>query len=219
MINEKPSTFPVRDGLLPLPSTRVSAMKIQLNLASPDPEALLARLRFGLERATERLEIEILGPGIIVHDTALLLYDELISRPVGLRIHANARTCLLDGALLLWLAADTREIRRDAWIQLSKIPSMPDLSCSWENALPEGFKPTLLIEEETPADTDLRMIAWYLSKWLPIHEIAGLRIFRDDLAEFGLIRNESAQLEFDFLPVSGVSSMPANPLQVQSCTL
>lgn len=215
MISRKLSASPGSEALFPKTSSRASSMKIQLNFANTDPEALLARLRFGLEQTTERLEIEILGPGIILHDTALLLYDELLSRSAGLHVHANARTCLFDGALLLWLAADTREIRRDAWIQLSKIPRRPDLPASWQ-APPEGFKSSLLIDEETPAETDLRMITWHLSKWLPIYEIAGLRIFRDELAELGLIKGESAQLEFESLLVSGMPLGSSDPLQIKT---
>lgn len=193
-------------------------MKILLNLANADPEALLARIRHGLQQATERLEMEILGPGLLLNDTALLLYDELCSRPSGLHIHANARTSLFDGAILLWLAADTREIRRDAWVQLSKIPSLPSRPSSWEGDCADDFKSALLIDEETPVETDLRTIAWHVSKWIPAYEIAGLRIFRDDLAEFGLIRSESAQLEFDSLFDNEMSFASGDPFRIPACT-
>lgn len=172
-------------------------MKIQLNLTLTDPEVLLARLREGFRLARQSLEIEILGPGIIVHDTALLLFDEIQKRPVGLRLHANARSCLFDGAILLWLAADTREIRSDAWIQFTSLP--PGSAPMVFLGKAPHLGPALSAEAETPAGTDLRSIAAHLARWLPVHEIAGLRIFPLDLADFGLIPDPSGQLEFQNL--------------------
>jgi hypothetical protein len=36
----------------------------------------------------------------------------------------HTHTCLSNGAELIWLAADTRTIRADAWIQLCHIPQI-----------------------------------------------------------------------------------------------
>jgi hypothetical protein len=77
----------------------------------------------------------------------------------------RARTCLIDGAILLWLAGDTRSMRADGWIQISGLPSAP------VNADTDDV--AIAIEDEEPASTDLRSICRYIDEWLPVREIAG----------------------------------------------
>jgi hypothetical protein len=44
-----------------------------------------------------------------------------------------------------------------------------------------------LIEDEEPANTDLRSIHRHINEWLPVQEITGLRLFKKDLREFGVL--------------------------------
>lgn len=154
-----------------------------LNLAEKNPSRLLATLQSGLAEAKRSLRIELLGPGVMVHDTALMLYHEILSRPSPLRLHIHSHTCLLDGAVLLWLAGDTRTIRPDAWIQIGAIdeffPTPPESSTDYPTAI--------AVLEESPAETDLRTIHRHLDEHLPVPEIAGLRLFEPDLRELHLL--------------------------------
>lgn len=159
-----------------------------LNMAETNSAILLKQLLAVLNSGHRKITIELIGPGVLAHDVALMLHDEIKKRPPNLRIHANARTFLINGSLLLWLAADTRTIRRDAWIQLSQIPQTP----------PSAYKPidrfidyptSIDINEESPARTDLRTIFSYLEEYIPVNEIAGLRIFEPDIRDLGLLEN------------------------------
>jgi hypothetical protein len=154
-----------------------------LNLAEKNPSRLLATLQSGLAEAKRSLHIELLGPGVMVHDTALMLYHEILSRPSPLRLHIHSHTCLLDGAVLLWLAGNTRSIRPDAWIQVRA------LNESWgANPTPSPDYPTAIaVLEESPAETDLRTIHRHLGEYLPVHEITGLRLFPAELSELHLL--------------------------------
>jgi len=154
-----------------------------LNLAEKNPSRLLTNLQTGLEDAVESLRIDLLGPGVMVHDTALMLYHELRSRPSGLRVHVHSHTCLLDGAVLLWLAGDTRSIRPDAWIQIGHAADCPQPAHVSSNEYPTA----VALLEESPAETDLRTIHRHLGEFLPVSEISGLRIFAGDLAELNLL--------------------------------
>jgi len=110
-----------------------------------------------------------------------MLFEELQNRPSQTRLHIRARTCLIDGAVLLWLAGDTRSMRPDGWIQITALPVTPQNSGG-------GFDDvSFLIEDEEPANTDLRSIHRHINEWLPVQEIAGLRLFEKDLREFGML--------------------------------
>ena len=154
-----------------------------LNLAEKNPSRLLTNLQTGLDEADKSLRIDLLGPGMMLHDTALMLYDELRSRPSSLRVHVHSRTCLLDGAILLWLAGDTRSIRPDAWIQLGQADD-PFTTTSESSS---EYPTAIAVLEESPAETDLRTIHRHLDEFLPVSEICGLRLFEPDLAELGLL--------------------------------
>ena len=157
-----------------------------LNLAERDPAILLSSLYEALRDGSDTITIELLGPGIMLHDTALMLFEVLRNRPPHIHIHAHSHTCLSDGALLIWLAANTRSIRCDAWIQLCHVPKTPKPRGS---RLHSNYTSCIHTEDEQPADTDLRTIMRHLDEWIPVSEIAGMRLFEKDLRDLALIED------------------------------
>lgn len=157
-----------------------------LNLAERDPVVLLSSVYDALRDGADKISLELLGPGMMLHDTALMLFEVLRNRQPHIHIHAHSHTCLSDGALLIWLAADTRTIRADAWIQLCHVPQTPKPR---RNRLHANYTSSLPVEDERPSDTDLRTIMRHLDEWLPVSEIAGMRLFEKDLKDLGLIED------------------------------
>ena len=142
------------------------------------------------------------------HDTALMLHEEIRTRPEGTHIHARARTCLIDGAILLWLAADTRSMRNDTWIQLSQLPEQFSFGGN------EDYPNSIRASEETPSATDFRTIVRYIDEFLPVQEIAGFRLFEPDLRELGILddTDESNRLAKFFNPApTGDAANPCDP--------
>jgi hypothetical protein len=170
-----------------------SHKKVHLNLAERDPARLLAILEGALANTPQDLTIELIGPGILLHDNALMLFEELQNRSSQTRLHIRARTCLIDGAVLLWLAGDSRSMRPDGWIQISALPIAPQSS---GREFDDG---SILIEEEEPAHTDLRSIHRHINEWLPVQEIVGLRLFEKDLREFGVLDDTETSKQLDAL--------------------
>jgi len=177
--------------------------KIYLNLAEKDPTRLLASIEEALAGGPEECTIELIGPGILLHDNALMLFEELRNRPPHTRLHMRARTCLIDGAILLWLAGDTRSMRADSWIQLS---SLPDRTTACGD--PEGGV-SILIDDEEPANTDLRSIHRHINEWLPVEEITGRRLFEREIREFGLLDDVETQSKLAALFHGEVADTPA----------
>ena len=157
---------------------------MHLNLAERNPTKLLSSLQSAFTNKDKHVNIDLLGPGLLLHDTALMLYDEIRNRPKETKVHIHSRTCLFDRAILLWLAGDSRSMRSDSWIQLSPIPDTPPCGSKRDG---NDYPSSINIEEEEPTDTDLRTIIDHLEEWLPVHEIAGLRLFQSDLQELGLL--------------------------------
>ena len=154
-----------------------------MNLSSGDHIAQLQILQSALVRAKKSLRIELFGPGMLLADTALILFEILRNRPGGLQVHVHTWSCLSEGAALLWLAGDTRSMRSDTWIE---IPPAPE---SFKERA--AFCQAIASCEESPAETDLRTVLAHVSQWLPIQEVAGLRLFQQELREFGLLNDEN----------------------------
>jgi len=159
---------------------------MHLNLAEKNPSRHLNALQAALAEKPKMLNIELIGPGTLYHDTALMLHEEIRKRPPGTRIHARARTCLMDGAILLWLAADSRSMREDTWIQISDLPE-ESLFCGSEH-----YPNSIRASEEAPSQTDFRTILRYIGEYLPVHEIAGFRLFEPDLRELGVLNDDKS---------------------------
>ena len=62
---------------------------MHLNLAEKNPSRLLGALQSALAEKPKTLNIELIGPGALCHDTALMLHEEIRKRPAGTLIHAR----------------------------------------------------------------------------------------------------------------------------------
>lgn len=153
-------------------------MTAQLNLSCGDASVLMRQLQMAIRRARRELRLELLGPGILLSDTSLMLFEILRTRPASLCVHVHTWTCLCDGAALLWLGGDTRSMRSDTWIQIPRIPDA-------------ALESSAVTVDESPSDTDLRTVLRHLGEWLPVEEASGRRLFRAELEELGLLENEA----------------------------
>ena len=162
---------------------------MHLNLSDSNPSKLLQTLQTAFMNKDKNVTLDLLGPGLILNDTALMLYEEIRNRPSCTKVHIHSRTCLFDGAILLWLAGDTRTIRSDAWIQVSEIPDAPIRPKRPKSRRLAEYSNAIPIIDEYPAETDLRTVIKYLGEWLPVDEIAGLRLFESELRDLGLLHD------------------------------
>lgn len=192
-----------------IPLIPESSKKIHLNLAEKDSARLLGILEEALASAPQDLTIELIGPGILLHDNALMLFEELRNRHSHTRLHIRARTCLIDGAVLLWLAGDTRSMRSDGWIQVSAMQVAPASSGGGIDDV------SILIEDEEPANTDLRSIHRHINEWLPVQEIAGLRLFEAELREFGMLDDAESSKQLAALFHANAADSPRVEKPVQ----
>jgi hypothetical protein len=154
-----------------------------LTLTDKKPARLLAGIRAALAHPAPRLHLDLLGPGFMLHDTALMVYHALRDRPASTHLHIHSHTCLSDGAVLVWLAGDSRSIRPDAWIELTD-PHAPEPPPATNSP---DYPTAIHTEDEFPSTTDLRSIRAHLDEFLPVREITGLRLFPAELRDLGLL--------------------------------
>ena len=74
----------------------------------------IARLEALLARKPRVLQIDLIGPGEIPADVALLFRSVLMSRSPKTRLVTRARSSLQGGSVLVWLLGEHRIIRDDA---------------------------------------------------------------------------------------------------------
>lgn len=163
-----------------------------LNLQEEITLHILQPLEEAIAKEPNILTVELIGPAAVAPDKALLLYDALMHRSSKTHLITYGRSCLLDSAVLLWLAGDERRMRGDAWIQMDSLERLEDTQ-PWSKATEpfRRFKKPVLIP---PLITDYRTVARYINMYLPLEEVADRPIFQDELKELGLIESpESVQ--------------------------
>src|SRR5437016_5837734 len=74
----------------------------------------IAKLENSLARKPRALQINIIGVGVILSDTALLIRSILMARSPKTQLIINARSSLQGGSVLVSLLDDRRSIRDDA---------------------------------------------------------------------------------------------------------
>ena len=74
---------------------------------------------------------------------------------------------------------------------------------------------SILIEDEEPANTDLRSIHRHINEWLPVQEIAGLRLFESELREFGMLDDAETSKQLASLFYADAAERPSIEKPVQ----
>jgi len=77
-------------------------------------------------------------------------------------------------------------MRNDTWIQISDLPE-ENLFCGSEH-----YPNSIRASEEAPSETDFRTILRYIGEYLPVHEIAGFRLFEPDLRDLGVLNDDKS---------------------------
>jgi hypothetical protein len=137
-----------------------------------------------LAKKPKQLQIEFVGSGEILADTALLMRSIMLKKSPQTRIVTNARSSLLGATVLIWLLGDTRHLREDA--QLRFRPAGPFSS----DDAPVQWKDRRTCDECEIEEQDYIRILQAINEFLPAKELAGQPIDIAVLKQFGLVENE-----------------------------
>jgi len=162
------------------------------NLTSVFTPALIAleQQLHGL-KAGDQFKLSLTGPGQLLVDTSLAMYEIIMARPAGVQLHVHSHSWLKDSVVLVWLAGNTRTLRPGAWIQFQDF-------AKWnaERNRLQKRQETTWKEASGPAAWDSTQINYaradlLVKKYLPPH-LRNRRIWAGELAEWNLINTLAA---------------------------
>jgi hypothetical protein len=171
----------------------------------------IAALEALLARKPRRIQIDLVGEGEVLPDTALLIRSILNQRSPRTQIITHARSSLCGGSVLVWLLGDVRMIRDDARLFLRRL----DTSEISEVKVDEPWKdPESLDEDSVPeadgAEGEYAQLLKAINEYLPVNEVVGRLIGVPVLKQLGLVNCEGLDRFLDTtLGRSGNS--PGNP--------
>lgn len=150
------------------------------------PELIALAQRLQSLKAGGQFQLCLIGPGQLLMDTALALYEIILARPAGVRLHVHSHTWLEDAEVLVWLAGDTRTLRPGAWIHFQdfstynaerkRLYKRQELPCEESESLPAW----------SPAQINYAQVERLVKKYLPPH-LMNRRVWAGELAEWNLI--------------------------------
>jgi hypothetical protein len=137
------------------------------------------------------LWVEIFETGEPSHESVLMCHDIIAQRPKGVHIHIHSHSKLTNAPVLVWLAADTRTLRSDAWIYFP-----PELKPEYHKFVPADVIEAMQ-ERGEPIDfkadsMNSVQIAKHVRKYLP-ENLLGRPVWTSELEEFGLIEKAEAK--------------------------
>ena len=150
---------------------------------------LVAELEKALARRPRKLHLDMIGDGEIPADMALLIRSILVQRSPRTRLVTNARSSLLNGAVLVWLLGDQRTLREDARVFFRRVdvpeePDEDDCDSPAEPAYADSYS------DEDPEVADYAEVLKRINEFLPVQECAGRAIGVSALRQFCIVDNE-----------------------------
>lgn len=152
------------------------------------PELIALEQRLQELKAGEQFKLCLIGPGQLLMDTALAMYEIIMARPSGVQLHIHSHSWLEDAEVLVWLAGDTRTLRPGAWIHFqdhsTRFAEKKHLHELLEFPLEDNENKT----EWTPVQVNYAQVERLVNKRLPQH-LMNRRVWAGELAEWNLINS------------------------------
>jgi hypothetical protein len=151
------------------------------------PELMAIEERLQQTQPGEQLKLCLIGPCKLPTDTVLALYEIIMARPLGVRLHVHSHSWLEGAEVLVWLAGDTRTLRPGAWIHFR------DLASRLAECKRDRKWLHLILEEEempfewTPVHINYAQVERLIKKHLPEH-LFNRRVWAGELAEWHILR-------------------------------
>jgi hypothetical protein len=144
------------------------------------------------------LEIDLVGLGVLDQGLCLSLWYLLTERKdpkTRLVVRCNAN--LIDGEVLLLLAADETRIRPRTWMEISSLKKYEALDFSKRGCSSKQFGSQ---HDEPFFLTDYRNVFEIMNSYLPCEMLSKDRVdIGQTFREYGLLNNQEEELEFQRL--------------------
>lgn len=186
----------------------------QLTQEPKDLTKFIDELERSFARKPRVVTVDLIGPGVLLPDTALVLHEVILARPPETRFLTRARSGLINASVLPWLLGDRRELRSTGWIYL-RIPKalQKKLNPAWATDK-EGPPwcddgPFSFFLEDSHYMADWEQVLRLIEPYLPLDDIAGKRLTASDLRELGILDGNRIDRLLEASMIDGDAGLPA----------
>jgi hypothetical protein len=142
-----------------------------------------------LKARSGEFRLTMVGPGLLLPDTALAMWEILRSRSPGVKLHTHSHSSLVDSSILVWLAGDQRSLRPGAWIHFRQPKRVP----KWkQHGMPDSDDYDDCRPEWSPEDIDYARVQKLVLEHLPAH-LQNRRVWPAELNEWNVFEPENPQ--------------------------
>ena len=142
--------------------------------------------RFEEAAPGEKFRLSIYDTGTVHIDAVLGFYDVVQSRPKGLEVHIHSHVSLQGSELLIWLAGDTRTLRKEAWVHFREYPR-DWLERSSVQQFTDAIEGRCLAEGKTAFQENYLTVERLVKKQFPVH-LWNRRVWGAELAEWNIVK-------------------------------
>lgn len=186
----------------------------QLTQEPKDLTKFINELERSFARKPRVVTVDLLGPGALLPDTALVLHEVILARPPETRLLTRARSGLINASVLPWLLGDRRELRSTGWIYL-RIPKalQKKLNPAWATDKEDppwcDDGPFSFFLEDSHYMADWEQVLRLIEPYLPLDDIAGKRLTASDLRDLGILDGNPIDRLLEASMIDGDAGLPA----------
>jgi hypothetical protein len=141
-----------------------------------------------LKAKSGEFRLTLVGPGLLLPDTALAMWEILRSRSPGVKLHTHSYSSLMDSDILVWLAGDRRSLRPGAWIHFRQLKRVPKWKQHW---MPNSVDDDDCKPEWSWEDIDYACVQKLVFERLPSH-LQNRRVWPAELNEWNVFEPEKS---------------------------
>jgi hypothetical protein len=187
------------------PVEKTDKIELLINLSNQfSHDEIYQTVKDAISKKPEVLEIDLVGLGSLPQDLCLTLWYLLTSKDPKTHLVVCCNANLIDGEVLILIAADERKIRPKTWMEISSLKKYEAMDFSRRNWSSKQFGSQ---HDEPFFITDYRNVFEIINRYLDCECLSkGRADIQETFKEYGLLNNQEEELEFQglFKPVVSV---------------
>jgi hypothetical protein len=157
-------------------------------------DEIYSNLKEAISKKPSVMEIDLVGLGNLPQDLCLSLWYLLTSKDPKTHLVVSCNGNLVDGEVLILLAADEKKIRPRTWMEISSLKKYEAMDFSRRAWSSKQFGSQ---HDEPFFITDYRNVFEIMNRYLPCELISKGRVdIRETFKEYGLLHSEQEEESF-----------------------
>ena len=180
------------------PIAKKDKIEVLINLSNQfSHDEIYSNIKDAISKEPSVLEIDLIGLGSLPQDLCLSLWYLLTSKDPKTHLVVSCNANLIDGEVLVLLAADEKSIRPKTWMEISSLKKYESIDFSRRSWSSKQFGSQ---HDEPFFITDYRNVFEIMNRFLPCELLSKRRVdIQTTFREFGLLNNEEEEDSFQSL--------------------